>query len=312
MVRTAIKSRLSVRAVGSLHSQCPIPETDGICVVLDRYKKVLKVENNIVTVQAGMILRELHEALASHNLALPSSGTIAAQTVAGAISTATHGGSTHYGTLSDCVDAVSIVRADASIVRIDRSHPAFPAAFVSMGLLGILSTVTFHCVPRFTLESRPTVMKIEDLLAQFDEINRKNMYVDMLYYPVIGEVALLLINPAEKEVAGTMTAGKRMPDDRVNNSSVRFAGPFERSLKLATIAATAWMLKRGALIQRRVAKLAVGSSYQARSGRSDWVLAFGDADFHPIAGCPLGYGVCHSLRASSHSDRNVMRTLPEN
>jgi L-gulono-1,4-lactone dehydrogenase len=276
VVRIAVKSRLTVRAIGSLHSQCPIPETDGICVVLDRYKKVLKVEDNVVTVQAGIILRELHEALASHNLALPVSGSIAAQTVAGAISTATHGGSMHHGTLSDCVDAVSIVRADASIEHIDRSHPAFPAAFVSMGLLGVLSTVTFRCVPRFTLESRPTVMKIEDLLAQFDEINRSNLHVDMLYYPITGEVALLLINPVKKEINGRAPAGESMPDRPAKRSGVRVTGPLERSLKLGAIAAAAWILKRGTPIQKRLARLSTGSAYQARSGRSDSVLAFGD------------------------------------
>jgi FAD/FMN-containing dehydrogenase len=213
-----------------------------------------------------MILRELHEALASHNLALPVNGNIEAQTVAGAISTATHGGSMHHGTLSDCVDAVSIVRADASIVHVDRSHPAFPAALVSMGLLGIISTVTFRCVPRFTLESRTTVVNIEDLLAQFDEINRKNLHVDMLYYPVTGDVALLLVNPAEIDPVEIKPA----------QITVRVTGPLRRSLKLAAIAASAWILKRGTPIQRRLARLRVGSTYQPRSGRSDWVLAFAD------------------------------------
>jgi FAD/FMN-containing dehydrogenase len=40
----ASNANIRAKAIGSLHSQCPIPETDGICLVLDRYKKLLNVE----------------------------------------------------------------------------------------------------------------------------------------------------------------------------------------------------------------------------------------------------------------------------
>jgi FAD/FMN-containing dehydrogenase len=92
VVQAAAQQDLKVRAIGSLHSLAPIPATEGVCIVLDQYKSLVTIEGCLVTVQAGMKLWELNEVLAQHHLALPVLGTIVQQTVAGAISTGTHGG----------------------------------------------------------------------------------------------------------------------------------------------------------------------------------------------------------------------------
>ena len=39
-VRLAAEQNLPIRAIGSLHSAVPIPATNGICIVLDRYRRV--------------------------------------------------------------------------------------------------------------------------------------------------------------------------------------------------------------------------------------------------------------------------------
>lgn len=158
--------------------------TEGVCIVLDRYKRLLSVAGSLVTVEAGMTLAELNAEVAPRGLALPILGSITAQTVAGAISTATHGGSLHHGSLSDCVEAIRIVKADGTVVQLDRASPEFPAAVVSMGLLGLLSTVTFRCVPAFQLQSRSSVLSLLELVNTFDEVNRRNQYVNMLYFPL--------------------------------------------------------------------------------------------------------------------------------
>src|SRR5687767_4252613 len=41
IVAVAREAKVAVRAVGALHSQAPVPYTDGICVVLDRYDQVV-------------------------------------------------------------------------------------------------------------------------------------------------------------------------------------------------------------------------------------------------------------------------------
>jgi L-gulonolactone oxidase len=270
ITRIAREERTTVRAIGSLHSLSPIPTTDGICVVLDQFRALLKVEGCLVTVQAGMKLRDLNDALARLNLALPSSGSIAEQTVSGAISTATHGGSMHVGGLGDCVEAVRIVRADGTVVDVGRSQDLFSAVVVSLGLLGIISTVTFRCVPAFVLRSSSTVRKAVEVLEEFDDIHRRNVYVDMLYFPVVDEVEILSTNhvqPADEDLGGT-------------TAQEATASPSRRPgrLSLLGVKSAAHCLHhcRCNPIQRIVTRRSVGASYRPRVGRSDRVLAFSD------------------------------------
>jgi L-gulono-1,4-lactone dehydrogenase len=200
VVQAAAQQNLQVRAIGSLHSAAPIPATEGVCIVLDQYKNVVKIVGSWVTVQAGMKLWELNQVLAHHGLALPVLGTIVQQTVAGAISTGTHGGSLHYQSLSGHVQSLRLIRADGSVLEIDRSHPYFNAAVISMGLLGIVSTVTFQCVPAFSLQSQVWALLMETFLHEFDAIQQGNQYVDMRYSPITDTVQLVLINPAMEPI----------------------------------------------------------------------------------------------------------------
>ena len=41
VVRAAADAGQRVKAIGSLHSLSAIPETDGVCLILDRYNKLL-------------------------------------------------------------------------------------------------------------------------------------------------------------------------------------------------------------------------------------------------------------------------------
>jgi L-gulonolactone oxidase len=270
VMQVARESRVKVKAIGSLHSQCPLPETDGVCVLLDRYRDVLEVAGPLVTVQAGMKLRDLNTLLAQYNLALPALGAIAEQTVAGAISTATHGGSLHHGSLSDCVDRLTFVRADGSILEIGRADETFGAAVVSLGALGIISTVTFRCVPAFLLQSRSSVKKAPQVWEEFDEIHSKNAYVDMLYFPSTDDVEVLIVNPPAEGSIHTAEIPRTSGKPRGKPSGTL------RRLRISGLMAIAWTMRRNHAIHRAVTRRAVGRSYPLRTGRSDLVLAFLD------------------------------------
>ena len=273
VIALARSRRVKAKAIGSLHSLCPIPETDGICVVLDRYTTCVAINGTLATVQAGMKLRDLNDRLARHGLALPILGAIAEQTVSGAISTATHGGSLHFGTLSDSVEALRIVRADGSVVEVDRSHPSFGAASVSLGLLGVISTVTFRCVPAFALQSRSSVRKADVVLEDFDGVNQRERYLDMLYFAVTDEIEMLAMNTTAAEDAD-LTADQPRPPMRQSPGFVD--SKIGRRLRTVGLKGLASLLLSSASIQQRLTKLSVGRSYQPRTGRSDLVLAFGD------------------------------------
>src|SRR5947199_38406 len=93
VVKSAAKEGLRVKAVGSGHSFTDVACTHGVQVRLDEYARLLRYDPDAstVTVEAGMTLAALAGELARRGLALANLGDIGYQTVAGAISTGTHG-----------------------------------------------------------------------------------------------------------------------------------------------------------------------------------------------------------------------------
>ena len=122
---------------------------------LERMNRVLEVDRGagLAKVEGGIVIRDLSEALAREGLALENLGDIDVQTVAGAISTATHGTGERFGNISSQVEALELVTADGSVVECSReSDPdLWRAARVGLGSLGAIATVT---LPRACRPSR--------------------------------------------------------------------------------------------------------------------------------------------------------------
>src|SRR5437016_8311221 len=93
----AILRRASrVKVVGGAHSWSDAACTEGVLISLDALDRVLSIDDRKVTVEAGIRLDALNEALAARGLALGVIGSIARQSLAGAISTGTHGSGPRY------------------------------------------------------------------------------------------------------------------------------------------------------------------------------------------------------------------------
>ena len=92
-LQAVVASARKVRVMGSRHSWSKGIHTDGTLVSLDRMSRLVRVdrENLRVTVQAGIKLGDLIARLEEYGLALTNLGSIDEQSLAGAISTGTHG-----------------------------------------------------------------------------------------------------------------------------------------------------------------------------------------------------------------------------
>ena len=131
--------------------------------------RVLAVEGIEVTVEAGITLHDLGEELRSRGLAMENQGDVDPQTLAGAISTATHGTGAGYGNLSSQVVGVRLVDGTGE-VRDLRAGDELRAARVSLGALGAISAVTLRCVPAFTIHRLDEPRPLDDVLSRFDEL----------------------------------------------------------------------------------------------------------------------------------------------
>ena len=183
LVKEASVTGHKVKAVGSGHSFTAIAVADDRRLLLHRLSELVAIDGDLVTVQAGMPLHRLNRLLAENGLAMPNLGDIDQQTVAGAISTGTHGSGQAHSTLASCVEAVTLVTGTGEVRRIDASSPLFPAARIGIGALGVLVEVTLRCVPAFVLLADERPMPLSEVLAGLDEGIATNDHFEFYWYP---------------------------------------------------------------------------------------------------------------------------------
>ena len=109
-----------VRPVGSGHSWSAIAVPEQLGLDLGNLRAVLEIDAAARTVRAqgGVQLKALTEALARVGLAVPILGSVSEQTIAGAISTGTHGSSLAHGNLASLVLELALVTPSGEVLRL--------------------------------------------------------------------------------------------------------------------------------------------------------------------------------------------------
>jgi FAD-linked oxidoreductase len=165
----AVTGARRVKVVGSGHSFTDIACTDGVLVDLSLMRDVRSVEGNEVTVEAGIALNGLGEELRVRGLAMENQGDVDPQTLAGAISTATHGTGARFGNLSSQVVGIRLVDGTGEVREIGEGDE-LRAARVSLGALGAIAAVTLRCVPAFQIHRVDEPRPLGDVLPRLDEL----------------------------------------------------------------------------------------------------------------------------------------------
>jgi len=205
-VKDAAADGLPVRALGSGHSFTSAAATAGLALDLSRWSGITAADTQtgLVTVRAGTTLRMLNAELGGLGLAMANLGDIDAQTLAGALSTGTHGTGARLGGLATQVEALDLVLADGSQVTCSTaSRPElFAAARIGLGALGVITSVTLRCVPSFTLAADERPVPVDEVLEQFDSLAATNDHFEFYWFPY-GRQALVKRNnrlpPADRD-----------------------------------------------------------------------------------------------------------------
>ncbi|HET9732986.1 MAG TPA: D-arabinono-1,4-lactone oxidase [Acidimicrobiales bacterium] len=176
-----------LKAAGSGHSFTAIAVPEEIQLDLSALDSLGAVdrEASTVTVGAGTTLARLNDLLAGRGLALTNLGDIDAQTIAGAISTGTHGTGENYGGISTQVAALEMVLADGSIVNCSPTERSelWSAARVGLGALGVITRVTLRCVPLFAMRAEEGPMALDELLDRFDDLAAGADHFEAYWFP---------------------------------------------------------------------------------------------------------------------------------
>jgi L-gulono-1,4-lactone dehydrogenase len=187
-VRSAIATGNTIKAVGAGHSFTSIAKAEETLIDLSGYQRVVRANTSTgeVTVQSGMTLKQLNFELDRIGLALANMGDIAYQSIAGAISTGTHGTGRTLGGISPQVIGMRIIDGLGNVhdCRIGgTNHDIASAARVGLGALGVLSEVSLQCVPAFALKAVTEPMKVEKLLGELPRLCSENDHFEFFWVP---------------------------------------------------------------------------------------------------------------------------------
>lgn len=186
-VKAARASGSAVKMVGSGHSFTAIGAPTATMLTPGGLAGILEVDRHALTVTAGAgtQLKHLNLALEREGLSLHNMGDIAEQTLAGAISTGTHGTGGQAASLAAQVVGLELVTGTGEVLRAtaDENPDVLEMARVGLGALGVLTSVTFRVEPVFVLEAQEQPMSWDEALATFDEMTATSDHVDMYWFP---------------------------------------------------------------------------------------------------------------------------------
>lgn len=139
-----------VRALGSRHSFNDLADTDGVLIDTSSLPHSVEViDEDTVRVAAWMRYGDIATALKPHGLALHNLASLPHISVAGAVATGTHGSGDGNSNLAGAVAGFDMVDAHGELVSLQPVDDDFDGAVVSLGALGILTTITLDVEPAF-------------------------------------------------------------------------------------------------------------------------------------------------------------------
>ncbi|MCO5557648.1 hypothetical protein L7F22_011215 [Adiantum nelumboides] len=148
------------------------------------------------TVDAGFQLRDFVRALARHNVTIPHTPLWDGVSIGGVIATGSHGSGffSRGSVISDSVIALRMVvpasaeEGHAKVVTLRSGEEAFKAAKVSLGLLGVVSKVTFAVMPMFKRSLTVKLAPDDDLEARLVPFSREHDFASLFWVPSASKV----------------------------------------------------------------------------------------------------------------------------
>jgi L-gulonolactone oxidase len=178
-----IRNSEKIRVFGSKQSSADIASGVETLIDITSYNKILSIDDSACTikVQAGLILGDLLEEIEAKGWCIPCLPDINTVTIGGALATGTHG--TSGKLLCEYITKCSIILADGSIKIITDKDELIDAVRVSLGVLGVLSEITFQCEPIYTLHVKEGPEDDSIWLPKINERLKKHDFLRILWLP---------------------------------------------------------------------------------------------------------------------------------
>ncbi|AFG36351.1 D-arabinono-1,4-lactone oxidase [Spirochaeta africana] len=184
----AVRDSSVVRPFGNKQSSADIAAGTPDLVSLDRYDRIVAIdhERREITAESGIRLADLLRRIDELGWSLSALPDIDTITLGGAIATATHGTAAAGRILSDHMVRCRLVTADGTVREFTEDDPEMPALRVSLGVLGVFSTITLRCDLPFHLALTERPVRDRDWSQMIPHLLDRHPFVRVLYLPHTG------------------------------------------------------------------------------------------------------------------------------
>lgn len=187
LIRSHRGTGLGIKPVGASHSFSAVAQPEATQLRLDAFAGLVSVDfaTGRARFGAGTKLHQIAPLLAPFGLAMPNLGDIDRQTLAGAVSTGTHGTGLRLPSIGAGITAAQLVTGRGEVLEIsEASHAALlPAVRLGLGALGVLTQIELQCVPAFTLEAREAAEPIDAVVDDWDARIHEADHFEFYWFP---------------------------------------------------------------------------------------------------------------------------------
>jgi len=199
-----------VRVPGAGHSFTPLNATDGTLIDLSAFSGLAGAHagTRTATLRAATQLWAAGPLLQEHGLALKNMGDIDRQTLAGVVSTGTHGTGRRLKNFSAEVAGFRIVLAGGEVLNCSASENAdvFAAGRTSLGALGVLIEITMSVRQSYKLVERNFVLPIDELFRDLDKLVDENRHFEFFWFPYADVAVCKSLNESSEEAPAPRSA----------------------------------------------------------------------------------------------------------
>lgn len=190
------------RMAGAGHSHQPLALCEDTLVDTSGLAGIESIDkrSSQAWIRAGSSIFALGAALHSEGLALKNQGDIDRQTLAGAISTGTHGTGESFQNLSASVTGLRIATAKAGLVECSaKEEPElFNAARLGLGALGLITQIRMQLAPARVLKETSFTASHDELFPRLEELATSNQRFEFFWFPQRDQALVKLINPTDE------------------------------------------------------------------------------------------------------------------
>lgn len=154
-LQQVVSNSQGVKVLATGHSFNAIGDTKDTLISLKNLSNGIEIDsqNAQALIPAGMAYADAARYLESKGWAFSNMASLGEVTIAGAISTGTHGSGSNNGVLSTSVVGLEIVLGSGELVTIDESNSEEFAGFViSLGALGVFTKIKMRIIPSFSVK----------------------------------------------------------------------------------------------------------------------------------------------------------------